>query len=213
MTKGYGGDLKSQLIAFAAKRVAGKLIDAAARQAQKQVSKFPTKPFNKHQGKYDMAIEQTGRSTTRSASRSNQQGEQQEPTTHWVNVVMVAKEGGTPIRLMSGRPLQTFTANARTTTSSDELNEANAIANSFVEIMQDEAGEMALGERRYYSPTGVEYLEDETGEQIALLEPGIYVELYREKNDPEITAAASMDIEARAKANLRTLFGTAPKKS
>lgn len=212
MTKGYGGDLKSQLIAFAARKVAGKLIDAASRETTKRISKSYNK--TKHRKKKStMAIQETStaRSTTRSAARSTSGDNQQEPTTHWVNVVMVTAAGAAPVRLMSGRPLQTFTANARTTTSSEELNEANAIANSFVSIMKDDADSMALGENRYYAPSGVSYdTDEETGEDIAVLEPGIYVQLYREKNDPEVAAAASMDIEAKAKADLRNLFGAKP---
>ena len=210
MTKGYGGDLKSQLIAFAARKVAGKLIDAASRETSKRISQSYNK--TKHRKKKTMAIQEANaaRSTTRSAARNTSGDGQQEPTTHWVNVVMVTAAGGAPVRLMSGRPLQTFTANARTTTSSEELNEANAIANSFVSIMKDDAESMALGENRYYAPSGVSYETDkETGEDIVVLEPGIYVQLYREKTDPEVAAAASMDIEAKAKADLRNLFGGA----
>ena len=215
----YGGprDLKSQLIAFAAQRAISKVIDVAARHAEKQVtnqvrkssrnklkSQIQTKVKDKH-----MAVQNAQRVAqfVPRNERNNQNNDQDRgPIEFWVNTVFVEKDGAEPLRLTPGRPLNSFRADKQTTTNSEELNMVNALNNSFIRHLREDAEKLELGQSKYYSPAGCGEEIEVDGEKVVSLKAGIYFQLHRDKTDHDAAAAEAMDIEAEATATLRKLF-------
>lgn len=214
-------DLKTQLIEFAARKALSKVIDVAARHAERKITEeVRDRKLLKNLGnsartqerKYHTMsfIPSNGfgpNAGTSALPANNSRGRRRdEPIELWVNIVIVDTDGADPVRILSGRPLNTFAADKDVTTNNVEFNKANAIHNAFVTIMNEDAAKLNLGEAKYYSPQGVEMVEKD-GEMKPLLKAGIYLQLFRTEVDAAADAAAKQDIEAEAKESLRSLFG------
>ena len=216
-------DLKTQLFEFAARRVVGKVVDAAATAAGRRLkaavntselinSLKPSNPAGFHKGRTTMAFRNSpafaAPTTANQAANqaSTARRNRDEPVELWVNTVIVTKDGSEPIRILTGRPLRAFSADRDVTTSNEAFNRANAIHNAFVKRMHADAEKLNLGEARYYSPQGTSMVEHD-GVMIPVLEAGIYLQLFREATDPALEAAAKLDIEAQAGELLSELFG------
>ena len=211
-------DLKTQLMEYAARRVVAKITDAAATAALRKIeSSVRTQAFLRNLNpsitkENPMSFrDQAAFAAPTTQGQARQAGRQttrrrDEPVELWVNTVIVAKDGDAPIRILTGRPLASFTADRPVTTSNEDFNRANAIHNAFVNMMNKDAAKLNLGEAKYYSPRGVEMVEQD-GETVPVMEAGIYLQLFREVTDPAADAAAKHDIEATAEESLRNLFG------
>lgn len=214
-------DLKTQLIEFAARKALSKVIDVAARHAERKITeevrdrkllKNLGNPARTQERKYhNMSFQPSAGfgptpSNTAQPANSGRGRRRDEPVELWVNTVIVESDGAEPIRILGGRPLDAFKADKDVTTNNAEFNKANAIHNGFVEIMQEDAAKLNLGESKYYSPAGVEVVEED-GVMKPLLKQGIYLQLFRTEVDAAADAAAQQDIKAEAKESLRKLFG------
>lgn len=205
--------LNQQLIEFAAKKLVGKAIDHAVNtglKVHRNNRAFKTiKPINSTMNQERKTNNMTmfddrrfDAPTTRNQARGRDTSySQNEHIELWVNTVIVSEDGGEPIRLLTGRPLTSFNANRGVTTNNEELNEANATSNAFVNMMIEDARSLGLGDSKYYSPQGAQYSEEGP-----ILKAGIYFQLHRSMVDPTADAAAKQDIEAQKKESLRKLF-------
>lgn len=205
--------LNKQLLEFAARRLIATGINIAARNGETMVKEslrdrrlrraVNSKPRKKVS---PMAFNQTpefDNAPSNTRTNGNNRGERREPVELWVNTVIVVKKGEAPIRLLGGRPLNSFRDDKDVTTSNEEFNKVNALNNSMIKIMKQDAEGLGLGESKYYSPTGVKFTEDGDPD----FAPGIYLQVHREITDHAADAAAAQDIQAAAEKDLRGLFG------
>lgn len=210
-------DLKSQLIQFAAKRIVSEIVHISARnlenKAREEIKNRKVrnafKPKSIIERKKDMARNDTAGFTeanTRSqaaAAAAQNTDRAKEPVEFWVNTCIVSEDGEEPVRILTGRPLKSFKANREVTTSNEAFNQVNILNNSFVEMLNEDATKLNLGESIYYSPQGTPM----TKEGEPKFKKGIYLQLRREETDHTLAAAEKIDLEAAAKQKLRKLFG------
>lgn len=212
-------DFKTQMMKFAAQRMVSEVVRIAAREVENQarnrardgkLRKVVKQTQNPKKGKIPMARTDTAgfsepstRAQAQGASQASSR-DKRDPVEFWVNTVIVDEDGAEPIRILTGRPLSTFKADRAVTTSNEDFNRVNTINNAFVEMLNEDAAKLDLGESKYYSPQGAPKNE-KTGEPA--FKAGIYLQLHREETDHAADAATAQDAVATETDRLRNLFG------